>query len=374
MFLIRDWSNPEDHAYGLQGGQELLNKVMQIEEDQLPELKSLRQYVYGSFDKISCLLMPNPGTTVATKRNFDGRWFHIDKDFVDNLKDLAEAILSPENLSIKKINNQDLHVNEFYLYINQYIKMFNSKELPKPQSLYKATIINHMQILVAKSFSIYNRFVQNGFNNLTEIHEIDLLHNQAKELATQKYLEDKKMGTADHEITYRNVLAKYLNELFTEWKPTAIDHVKKIQENKRKLEIDADLMQQTQAEADEVKKELEKTTADLQKANLEMERVKNETDEVKAAAKKIQMEAERTQMELKRLTEEALKRAEKTELEYKRDIEVCRKQTRLQQEQLLAQMQSMQRSTLIEKNKEKSSFLKFEIASGENVLFGLFLG
>ena len=373
MFLIRDWSYSEDHAYGLQGGQELLNKVMQIEEDQVLELESLRQYIYATFEKISCFLMPHPGITVATKKNYDGRWSQIDEAFIDNLKDLAEALLSPENLTIKKINDQDLQVNEFYQYINQYINMFNSKELPKPQSLYEATVTNHMQIVFAKSISIYNEFVQNGYNNLTEIHEIDRVHNQAEKLATQRYLEEKKMGTTDHEVSYRNLLVKYMNESFSKWKPTAIDHIQKLQEIKRKIEIDADLMQQAQAKADEAKKELGKTSADLQKANLEVERVKHESDEIRAEAKQIQMEAQTTQLELKTLHEEALKLAEKFELEYKKDLEDFKEKSRLQQDQLLSQLRHLR--LLAEKHKKSSdSFCKFEISSGENVLFSFSLG
>ena len=354
MFLVRDWNYPDDNAYGLQGGQKLLNKVMKVEEHQQPVLKSLREYIFGSFDNISCFLMPHPGSTVATKKKYDGRWSLIDKDFVDNLKDLAEALLSPENLSIKKINDQDLQVNEFYIYIDQYIKMFNSKDLPEPQSIYEATVTNHMQILVARCLSIYDQFVQNGLNNLTEIHEIDLLHNQAKNFATQKYIEEKKMGTSEHDVTYKNLLLKNMKESFTKWKPTAVDYIKKLQENKRKLEIGAELMRQVQAEADKTKKAFEKTFTDLQKANDQIERVKHESDRIQYEAKQSQREARIALLKSTTLYNNALKQAEQTELKYKAESEQFKVLFRLQNKEFQDMIGSLQ-NKLEAANEESTS-------------------
>ena len=318
MFLIRDWSFPDDQAYGLQGGQQLLNTVMKVEDDQRPELKSLRQYIFGSFEKISCFLMPHPGRTVASKKDFDGRWSEIDKEFVDNLKDLTVSILSPENLSIKKINGQDLLVNEFYMHIDQYIQMFMSKELPEPQSIYEATVTNHMNILLAKSFMIYSEFFQNGFNNLTEIHEIDFLHKQAEQLSIQKYLKDKKMGTVDHEVAYKQKLENQINESFKQRKPLAIDYIKKIQESRRNIEKEAALKKEAEANADKANIKLVKATTDLQNANIEMERVKNESYEIRIEAKQIQMEAFKIQLESKFQVKDALRQAEEA---HKREIQ-----------------------------------------------------
>ena len=373
MFLVRDWNYPDDNAYGLQGGQKLLSKVMKIKEQQLLELKSLRQYIYGSFDNISCFLMPYPGGTVATKKTYDGRWSLIDKEFVDNLKDLAEALLSPKNLFIKKINDQDLQVNEFYIYIDQYIKMFSSKDLPKPQSIYEATVTNHMQILIAKSLLIYNQFVQIGKNNLTEIPEINLLHNQAKIFATQKYIEEKKMGTSDHDVTYKNLLLMNIKESFTKWKPTAVDYIKKLQENKRKLEINAELVRQAQAKADETKKAFAKTFADLQKANDEIERVKHESNKIKAEAKQFQTEAQIALMKSTTLHKDALKQAEQRELEYKAESERFKAKFRMQNEEFEVRIKSVQ-NELEAANGESTSdkFLKW-IMLGLNTVINAIL-
>ena len=48
MFVIRDWSSPDDYEYGLDGGNRFLKSFLQIRDFHTPELKSIRQYISAS--------------------------------------------------------------------------------------------------------------------------------------------------------------------------------------------------------------------------------------------------------------------------------------------------------------------------------------
>lgn len=37
MFLIRDWSYPYEHGYGLEGGKNFLEKRLQVKHERVPE-------------------------------------------------------------------------------------------------------------------------------------------------------------------------------------------------------------------------------------------------------------------------------------------------------------------------------------------------
>jgi len=72
-FLVRDWSFPYEAAYGPEGGKGILERRLQLSENQHPELQALRKHIRSCFSDISCFLMPHPGLKVATNPSFDGR-------------------------------------------------------------------------------------------------------------------------------------------------------------------------------------------------------------------------------------------------------------------------------------------------------------
>ena len=72
-FLVRDWSFPYEAAYGPEGGKGILERRLQLSDNQHPELQALRKHIRSCFSDISCFLMPHPGLKVATNPNFDGR-------------------------------------------------------------------------------------------------------------------------------------------------------------------------------------------------------------------------------------------------------------------------------------------------------------
>ncbi|CAG2102925.1 unnamed protein product, partial [Medioppia subpectinata] len=110
MFLIRDWSFPYEHPYGLTGGQQFLNEKLIIKENHAEELKQIRRHIKSCFSDIGCYLMPHPGLKVATNDGFDGRLADIDAAFVDNIKTFVPLILDPNknNVIVKEIGGRPI--------------------------------------------------------------------------------------------------------------------------------------------------------------------------------------------------------------------------------------------------------------------------
>lgn len=98
MFLIRDWSFPYEYPYGFNGGNDFLDKRLQVpahqrtyqnwwcrslatifdlslkvKENQHEELQTVREHIHSCFTKISCFLLPHPGLKVATNPSFEGQ-------------------------------------------------------------------------------------------------------------------------------------------------------------------------------------------------------------------------------------------------------------------------------------------------------------
>ncbi|CAG2102745.1 unnamed protein product [Medioppia subpectinata] len=108
MFLIRDWSFPYEHPYGLTGGQNLLDEKLDIKMNQATQLQRVRRHIRSCFSDIGCYLMPHPGGKVATSESFDGRVADIDSAFVKYLKTFVPLMLDPKNVVVKEIGGHQV--------------------------------------------------------------------------------------------------------------------------------------------------------------------------------------------------------------------------------------------------------------------------
>ncbi|EPY83856.1 ADP-ribosylation factor-like 6 interacting protein 2 isoform 4-like protein [Camelus ferus] len=116
MFLIRDWSYPYEHSYGLEGGKQFLEKRLQVKQNQHEELQNVRKHIHNCFSNLGCFLLPHPGLKVATNPSFDGRLKDIDEDFKRELRNLVPLLLAPENLVEKEISGSKVTCRDLVEY------------------------------------------------------------------------------------------------------------------------------------------------------------------------------------------------------------------------------------------------------------------
>ena len=122
MFLIRDWSNPDEFAYGLSDGSAYLDEVLAV--DGIPEETGrTKNYIESSFD-LSCFLLPHPGKGVTNSKDYNGQWSQMDEEFKEHLHVLAETLLAPENLVLKKFNNQKMTCKELFSSILDFVELY----------------------------------------------------------------------------------------------------------------------------------------------------------------------------------------------------------------------------------------------------------
>lgn len=229
MFVIRDWSSPDDYEYGLDGGNRFLKSFLQIREFHTPELKSIRQYMEASFDKLNCFLMPYPGKIVARNSTYDGSWSDIDEEFVDAMKELFPVLLAPENLTLKTVNNKLVKAYELSVYIKLYIELYKSKDLPAANSIYDSTMDNQFQILNSKCVEIYINAVEADQEALENVTQIDKLHETSKLKAFEFFINEKKFGSSEDGEKFKEDLNAKLIKAFDQWKPIALENVQKLQ-------------------------------------------------------------------------------------------------------------------------------------------------
>ena len=235
LFLNRDWQNPYDFMFGTEGGDEYLTEVLEIKPEQKPELKSVRELILSSFEQVQCCLLPHPGNSVVTNKDYDGQWKCLDKDFKDELAIIIEKLLGPDKLVLKKINDKDLKSFEFNEYIQTFFILFQSDTLPEVQSIYESTIDKQMSILITKCVDSYKENIVKN-QDLVEEETLHIFHEMSKSKTLIMFNGEKKMGNNEHERKYKAQLEAQMDKIYVEWRHRTLLSMQKLSEEKQKTE------------------------------------------------------------------------------------------------------------------------------------------
>ncbi|XP_015271137.1 PREDICTED: atlastin-2 [Gekko japonicus] len=217
MFLIRDWSYPYEHPYGLEGGRQFLEKRLQVKLHQHEELQNVRRHIHSCFCNLGCFLLPHPGLKVATNPSFDGRLNDIDEDFKSELQNLVPLLLAPENLVEKEISGSKVTCRDLVQYFKAYIKIYQGEELPHPKSMLQATAEANNLAAVAGAKDTYNKGMEQvcgGDKPYIAPADLERKHQELKEVAIKQFRSVKKMGGEEFCRRYQDQLEEELDDIY----------------------------------------------------------------------------------------------------------------------------------------------------------------
>uniref|UniRef100_A0A2K5K640 GB1/RHD3-type G domain-containing protein n=1 Tax=Colobus angolensis palliatus TaxID=336983 RepID=A0A2K5K640_COLAP len=170
MFLIRDWSYPYEHSYGLEGGKQFLEKRLQIDED-----------------------------------------------FKRELRNLVPLLLAPENLVEKEISGSKVTCRDLVEYFKAYIKIYQGEELPHPKSMLQATAEANNLAAVAGARDTYCKSMEQvcgGDKPYIAPSDLERKHLDLKEVAIKQFRSVKKMGGDEFCRRYQDQLEAEIEETY----------------------------------------------------------------------------------------------------------------------------------------------------------------
>ncbi|XP_026077790.1 atlastin-2-like isoform X1 [Carassius auratus] len=217
MFLIRDWSYPYEHSFGLEGGNEFLEKRLQVKQNQHEELQNVRKHINSCFSKISCFLLPHPGLKVAINPHFDGRLQDIDGEFKRELVNLVPLLLAPENLVEKEISGSKVTCGDLLQYFRAYMKIYQGEELPHPKSMLQATAEANNLAAVAGAKELYTRSMEQvcgGDRPYMSPVDLERSHEELKQSCVRQFCGVKKMGGEEFCRRYQEQLEQEIDEAY----------------------------------------------------------------------------------------------------------------------------------------------------------------
>ncbi|XP_041645379.1 atlastin-2 isoform X2 [Cheilinus undulatus] len=217
MFLIRDWSYPYEHKYGLEGGNHFLERRLQVKQNQHEELQNVRKHIHSCFSNIGCFLLPHPGLKVATNPYFDGRLKDIDGDFKKHLTKLVPLLLSPARLVEKEIGGSKVTCRDLLEYFKAYIKIYQGEELPHPKSMLQATAEANNLTAVAGAKDMYSKSMEQvcgGDKPYIAPSDLERCHGEFREHSVRYFRSVKKMGGEEFCQRYQSQLEAELDEAY----------------------------------------------------------------------------------------------------------------------------------------------------------------
>ncbi|CAG9811790.1 unnamed protein product [Chironomus riparius] len=294
IFLIRDWANPDEFDYGIEGGKKYLDHFQKTMRTQKMDLQYICDSIYNSFENITCSLLPHPGKIVSTGKNglteYDGSWSKMDEEFQDELKALISHILNPQQLGIKKVDGCVLTGEEYLNFIQVQFEVFQTDEALQAQTVYDSTIKKEMEKLIRSCLEQYKDLGHKGKGLVNTEDDLEALHRKCKSEALKTFDDSKKLGGPEDFTKFRMLLKKRVEKTYEEIKTQIINERIAIEEAKEKLRLEMEQKQRIEVE----RIEREKKAAE---ERLEVEKQK--------AKEKLELEEKLKEQEIAKLNEQA---------------------------------------------------------------------
>jgi len=221
QFLVRDWQYAYEEPYGEQGGKNILDKQLKIDEKQHTELQALRSNLTSCFSDMTCFLLPHPGKHVATNPNFKGTLSDVDEEFLQYLKEFMPLLLSPKNVVIKFLGGKMVKAKEIVTYYKSYMEIFKGNTMPEPKSMLEVTIEVNNLVSLASAKELYMASMESlcgGDRPYLNEQVLELEHHRILDSAVQEFDARKKMGGEEFSHKYRDQLIKELEDSFLQYK------------------------------------------------------------------------------------------------------------------------------------------------------------
>jgi len=221
QFLVRDWQYAYEEPYGKEGGLNILNKQLKIEDNLHHELSALRTNLTSCFSNMSCFLLPHPGKHVATNPKFKGTLTDIDEEFLEHLQTFIPEILSPTNLVVKVLGGKAVKAKDLVTYFKSYMEIFKGNTMPEPKSMLEVTIEVNNLVSLASAKELYMASMESlcgGDRPYLNESVLELEHTRILESAITEFDARKKMGGEEFSTTYRDKLVKELEDAFIQFK------------------------------------------------------------------------------------------------------------------------------------------------------------
>ncbi|CAK8689021.1 unnamed protein product [Clavelina lepadiformis] len=224
MLLVRDWKS-KDFTPGLEGGRRYFDELL---EERSKANKNIRHSLMQSFDKIECFLFPPPGDTVEAMGKEDTTCLikDIAPAFLNKCDEFFEHLCDPNNLILKKIDNEVVTCSDLFEYAKEYARIIENEEVAPIEGFIEGGKKAKVKIAIRECEKAYKQEMKKMLLEHPEQSNVQNIHEESKikaytlfcqktEERGEEMIEDGKRKL-DRLITlcYENILDKRkMNEI-----------------------------------------------------------------------------------------------------------------------------------------------------------------
>eukprot|EP00494_Astrolonche_serrata_P025274 UN25535 len=222
-FLIRDYVHyefeDEDDTY-----EKCVAKMKKFLENTFAQDShdmGTREQIMSTFESVTCMGFPFPGKVVNSKK-WDGDLSHLDDDFL-RLVTHYFILLFEKNLTVKNplFPEQKMSPHLWATYIESFVKVFQSGQLPEAVNLSTAFSANIHLNAKEEAEKLYNKTMKDLFFDVNEYKdsiELDEIHKKAEAQCHDVFNQKSRYGKKeDREKIWEN-LKTQLTESFNKAK------------------------------------------------------------------------------------------------------------------------------------------------------------
>ncbi|CAG7817491.1 unnamed protein product, partial [Allacma fusca] len=176
VFLIRDWSNTQQYALGSGGGDNFIQKKLEIKPHHKDAHKRVREQMHKCFEKVNCFLLPNPGSA-AFELNYNGATANCTLYLAELEKSILE-LMNPNEFPLKKLNGNYLTGQDYLTHFTLYCNLLSSDKMPDSESFYQIASRSCNSVVINKCIDKVNEELEKVLATRPFFKEDDLLQLQ----------------------------------------------------------------------------------------------------------------------------------------------------------------------------------------------------
>ncbi|XP_063906902.1 atlastin-like isoform X2 [Zophobas morio] len=209
VFVVRDWKYDHEYPLGAEGGTKYLETVFKKQKlSNKEELLEIQQSIEENFEEVKCFVLPHPGKAV-TGVDFQGHFKDVSKDFLKHAQDLVETLVSPQNLVVKNVNNEEISAEGLANLLETLSLSFEDGKRPDVADIFIVVAEFHWDVLTTKCVTMYKELLKNC--------KSEKQAEQNKQKVLEEFQKSRKMGNKLLQRVKENQLINELEELFQEY-------------------------------------------------------------------------------------------------------------------------------------------------------------
>ena len=231
VFLVRDWENHQQFAFGNKGGRKFIERKLAEKPQQDEFHRKLRSQMRECFESIDCFLFPYPGKATREK-GFTGSVVNASPDYREFARQVQlciQQILNPDNFSFKTLNGNVLTAPDLFKMLMSYVEIFNSDKLPSASDLYDATAHHCNGIIIDRCVTAFAEAFQSALSSVQFLNdqEFDSTKQTAEKKALDLFQNSRKMGDGPVVQAAQSELKSKLDEKSSYFKAVNQNHCDK---------------------------------------------------------------------------------------------------------------------------------------------------